>query len=264
MKDQTQNATSKQNVHLLQTIPFFAGLEEEESRFFVNQAHLQEYKKNHQIFHYGEPAEKFYVLLEGWVKLYRMNKEGEETVIALVTKGDTFSEVATFQGSDYPYSAQVVGGSAKSLVLQAYTIREKVRQNPNLALKMLASMSHHSNQLSLTYEHITKLTTAQRVGCFLLKLSMDRQYETSLQLPYNKYLVASRLGMKPETFSRATKRLHEDLNLVFKGREVSIPDTDALQDYCEVECFNDKSCNLDKRLLCSNPQCDIYRILKLM
>lgn len=263
-KNDVQNGARERYAHLLKTIPFFSGVSEEELRSFISNAHSKEYKKNQQIFHYGEPAEQFYIMLEGWVKLCRVNKEGEETVIALVTKGDTFSEVATFEGSDYPYSAQVVGGNARCLVLQAYTIREKVRQNPNLALKMLASLSHHSNQLSLTYEHITKLTSAQRVGGFLLKLSMDRRYETTLLLPYNKYLVASRLGMKPETFSRAMKRLNDDLKIIFKGREVTIPDIDALQEYCEVECFGEESCSLEKRLLCTNPQCDIYRLLKLM
>lgn len=263
MKTNT-TATRKNDANLLKTVPFLAGLTEDELRSFMEHACQQGYTKNQQIFHYGEPAEQFYVMLEGWVKLYRTNKEGEETVIALVTKGETFSEVATFKDSDYPYSAQVVGGDARCLVLQAHTIREIVRQSPNLALKMLASLSHYSNQLSLTYEHITKLTSAQRVGCFILKLSMDCGYQKELILPYNKYLVASRLSMKPETFSRAMKRLQDDLGIVFKGRAVMIPNIDLLEHYCEVDCFNDAPCDPEKRLLCMNSQCDIYRILKLM
>ncbi|MDA0782828.1 MAG: Crp/Fnr family transcriptional regulator [Rickettsiales bacterium] len=252
------------HINLLKTIPFFTGLSNDELEYFVSKLQQKEYKKNRQMFHYGEPADKFFIILEGWVKLYRVNKDGDETVISLVTIGDAFSEAATFEGSDYPYSTQVVGGGAKVLLLEACAIREEVRKNPNIALKMLASISHHNNQLSLTYEHISKLTASQRVGCFLLKLSMDREYKTNLQLPYNKYLVASRLGMKPETFSRAMKRLNEDLNINFQGREITIPDIDLLQEYCEVECFNEDSCSLEKRLLCTNKQCDIYRILKLM
>ena len=255
---------NNQYVNLLKTIPFFSGLTTNEISLFVQRAVYREYKKGHNVFHYGEPAEYFYIMLSGWIKLYHTNKEAEEITISLVTKGDVFSEVATFEGSDYPYSATVVGGSAACLVIKAYNIREKVRENPNLALKMLASMSHYSNQLSLSYEHITTLTATQRLGCFLLKLSMDRNYESTLQLPYNKYLVASRLGMKPETFSRAMKRLEQDLKITFKGREVLISNIISLQKYCEIECFNDDLCKLKERLLCKNSQCDIYRILKLM
>ena len=264
MKSHTLIKSKKDYLRLLRASLFFSGLTDEQLSYFIAHTHQQEYQKSSHIFYYGESVEYFYVMLDGWVKLYRMNKDGEETVIALVTKGDAFSEVATFEGSDYPYSAQVVGGTAQFLVIPAHVIRERVRENSNLALKMLASMSHRSNQLSLTFEHITKLTTAQRVGCFLLKLSMERNHDTTLYLPYNKYLVASRLGMQAETFSRAMRRLHKDLAIIFKGREVTIPDIDALQEYCEVECFNDDNCNLEKRLLCTNQQCDIYRILKLM
>lgn len=251
-------------IDFFKTIPFFNGLSEDELQYFVSKSRLQQYKKNQIIFHYGDPAEKFYIMLEGWVKLYKINKDGEETVISLVTKGDTFSEVATFEGSDYPYNAQIAGGDATTLVLEAYAVREKVRKNPNIALKMLASITHYSNQLSLTYEHLNNLTTAQRVGCFLLKLCMDLNYKKLLKLPYNKYLVASRLGMKPETFSRAMKRLNNDLKISIKGREVTIPNIDNLQEYCEVECFNDRKCTLEDRLLCTKKQCEIYQILKHM
>jgi CRP-like cAMP-binding protein len=251
-------------LNILKTIPFFFGLNEKEILLFIKKSYYREFKKGQHIFNLGEPAENFYILLSGWVKLYLINKEAHETTIALVTKGDVFSEVATFKGSDYPYSALIVGKEATCLIIKAYDIRENVRENPNLALKMLASMSHYSNQLCLSYEHITTLTSSQRLGCFLLKLSMDRNYETNLQLPYNKNLVASRLGMKPETFSRAMKRLEKDLTIEFKGREILISNISQLKKYCEIECFNNDSCNLSERLLCKNPQCDIYRILKLM
>lgn len=251
-------------LELLKTIPFFSGLNEREILLFTEKSQYRQYKKGQHIFGFGEPAENFFILLSGWVKLYRINKDGQETTISLVTKGDVFSEVATFIGSDYPYSALIVGKEVTCLAIKAYHIREYIRENPNIALKMLASMSHHSNQLSLSYEHITTLTSAQRLGCFLLKLSMDRNYETCLLLPYNKNLVASRLGMKPETFSRAMSRLKVDQDIKFKGREVLISDISKLKKYCEIECFSNDSCSLKERLLCKNPQCDIYRILKLM
>ena len=261
---QTHDVSKEDYSALLRGIPFFSGLTQEELSGFVRHATHQVCQKRSQIFQYGDAAEYFYVVLEGWVKLYHVNTEGEETVIALVTKGDVFSEVATFEGSDYPYSAQVVGGNAHFLIIPAYVIRKKVQENPDIALKMLASVSHHMNQLSLTFEHITKLTTAQRVGCFLLKLSLDNNNAKLLKLPYNKYLVSSRLGMQAETFSRAMRRLRQDLGIVFQGREVTIPSLEELQAYCEVFCFDEERCSRAKRLLCTNPQCDIFRILKLM
>ena len=159
------------------------------SIYFLNHAREEEYVKTQSLFCYGDAADKFFIVKEGWIKLFRHNSEGKETVIAIVTKGDVFCEVSTFEGSDYPYSAQIVGGNAKCFVIPAHIIREKVRNNPNIALKMLSSLSHHNNQLGLVFEQVTKLTTAQRIGCFLLKLSWDRKNATTLQLPYNKLLI---------------------------------------------------------------------------
>ncbi len=253
-----------QYLAFLRTVPFFAGLTDQEIGYFIARSAVQEYRKGLRLFEYGDPAELFYVVLEGWIKLYRDNAEGEETVIALVSRGETFSETATFEGSDYPFSAQVVGGSAKCLAMPAGIIREKVHSSPKIALTMLASLCRHMDQLSLTYENITRLTSAQRLGCFLLKLSMDEKYAAAIRLPYDKFLVASRLGMQPETFSRAMRRLKRDLGITFRGRDVQIPDIAALQSYCEVHCFQQETCSPAERLRCRNTHCDVYRILCLM
>lgn len=264
-KTESNNGHNRQrDVQLLRTVPFFSGMTDAELNDFLTHAHHEVVPKGRQLFQYGESAEQFYVVLDGWVKIYRVNKEGEETVISLLSMRDAFSEVATFERSDYPYSAQVVGGEAEFLVIPASVIRQKVRESPGIALRMLASMSRHADQLSLAFEHITKLTTAQRVGCFLLKLSMDCRYEAKLRLPYSKYLLASQLGMQAETFSRALTRLSEDLGITVDGRDVTIPDIEALLEYCEIHCFYSEPCSPEKRLLCTTPQCDIFRILTLM
>lgn len=255
--------THRNHVQSLKRFRFFMDLTEQELLFFIDQSYYECFRKDALLFYHGETAKHLYIVLEGWIKLYRVNKAGEEHVITLITKGDVFSELATFKDSSYPYSAQIVGKEAKCLVMDAQTVRNKIISNPELALKLLSTMARHSNQLNLTYEHITSMTAAQRIGCFLLKLSMDRNNAHVLQLPYKKHLIASRLGIKPETFSRALKRLNQEVHIHYSGREITVPDIDALKLYCDIECFDHDSCDLHKRLLCKNIQCDIYRILKL-
>ena len=93
---------------------------------------------------------------------------------------------------------------------------------------------------------------------------MDQGYKHNVFLPYNKLLVSSRLCMQPETFSRALRRLEDDLDLVVKRRQITIKDIDELQDYCEVYCCKDGECTLQEKLTCSSPHCDLFRFLKLM
>jgi CRP-like cAMP-binding protein len=158
----------------------------------------------------------------------------------------------------------VGGGDAKCLVISAKSLRERIISRPELALKMISSLADHLNRSGFILELSSNLTTAQRLAAFLLKLCLDRGSVDQVMLPYNKMLVSERLGMKPETFSRAMRRLEKDLNITFKGRSVSINDLDALQEYCEVFCSRDTECSLKEKLFCSRSDCDLYRTLKLL
>ena len=252
------------NQTLLSSVPFFSELDEEDIDWFLKRARLVEYPKKSFLFQRGDPAEFMYLIKEGWVRLFHTNREGEETVQAILTRGDTFGEECAFEEYDYPYNAQVVGSKAHCLVVPGSIVRERLEAKPKVALKMLTAFSHHLNQTGLMYDLFTKLTASQRVAAFILKLSMDRGYAKTVKFPYNKLLVASRLCMQPETFSRALKRLGEDIGITMKGREIIIDDIEELQDYCEIYCCKDTECSLQEKLTCSNRHCDLFRFLKLM
>ncbi len=249
-------------LNFLKTTTFFNGLSDVEIIPFLLQAKECHYDKNRHICNQGDTAENFYLVVSGWIKLYRLGKDGNEIIISLITKGDVFCEESTFIGSDYPYNAVVAGKDASCLVIKAHFIRQQVRENSNIAFKMLASLSNLSNHISFTYENITTMNTAVRLGSFLVKLSLERDNSKNLVFPYNKSLVASRLGMKPESFSRAISKLKEDLGLEFNGREIKIPDLKKLENYCNIRCNN--NCSNFKKLTCNLSQCDIYKILKIM
>lgn len=256
------------NRMLLKTVPFFTELPDTDIDWFLKQARFAEYQKNNLLFQHGDPAESLYVVIEGWIKLFHNSAEGEQTVHALLTRGDMFGEECVAKGRSYPCSAQIMGKSARCLIIPAHTMRERLISHPDTALYMLSSLADQLNKTGFLLEISSQLTAAQRVSAFLLKLCLDRGGVQKVMLPFNKFLVAERLGMKPETFSRALRRLEQDINISFKGREVSIGDIQALQDYCEVYCARDNACDhecsLKEKLLCSKAECDICRVLKLM
>ncbi len=248
----------------IKNVPFFTGLNDKEITTFLKHSHIHQYIKGSQIFAYGEQAKNFYIIIDGWVKLYHINADGGETVISLLTKGETFGESATFEDSEYNYNAQVVEGKAKLVTIPSKIIRNIVIENSTIALKMLGSISQHLLQLGLNFEHVTKLSTTQRIGCFLLKLLIDNNLDKSISLPYNKYIVASRLGMQPETLSRGLLKLHKDLDLSIKGRKITVSNIEELLSYCKIGCAKNNSCKLDQYKNCQQHDCDVYRILHIM
>src|SRR3989338_3258222 len=62
------------------------------------------------MFRQGQPAERFYFLREGLIKLFRLSPEGDEKIIEIVRPGETFAEAVMFMGNQgrYPVSAEAV------------------------------------------------------------------------------------------------------------------------------------------------------------
>lgn len=106
----------------------------------------------------------------------------------------------------------------------------KIAQHPAFALNILSAISEYAHIVELEAEQRSTMNAAQRLGCFLMRLCvMHGLHPAGFELPYSKALIASRLGMKPETFSRTLGALDEhgisvtDATVSFKN----IPATEA-------------------------------------
>lgn len=187
------------------------------------------YEKGELLFTQGESAEAFFVSLSGWVKVFRLSPEGEETIVNVFSSGETFAEAATFMGGRYPANAEVVAPS-RLLRIESSTIRARLAERPELALAMLASASHHIKILVEQLEQIKTMSAPRRVADFLLGLCPQCEGTCTITLPYEKYLIARRLGMKPESFSRAVAKLRP-LGVSVNGDSVTIDDRTALAAY---------------------------------
>ncbi|NLH80994.1 MAG: Crp/Fnr family transcriptional regulator [Phyllobacteriaceae bacterium] len=162
----------------------------------------------------GDEAEAFYVILEGWVKLYRLLPDGSEAVVAVMTIGESFAEAVMFMGGRYPVAADTVT-EARLLRIEATTLRAAMKADGRVAIALLASIAHHTATLSEQLHLIKALAAPQRVADFLVVDARrthgpDVRGRVALRLPYDKALIARRLAMTPESFSRAlaTLRAH--------------------------------------------------------
>jgi CRP-like cAMP-binding protein len=74
---------------------------------------------------------------------------------------------------------------------------------------MLAAMSLHLHDLVQKVEQLSTRTALERVAGFLASLGRSGDGPLHIRLPHDKSLIAGRLGMRPETFSRALFRLRD-------------------------------------------------------
>ena len=214
------------DLQLIARLPLFAGLDVRRLGPLLAQATLRRFERDAILFLQDEPATRFYVVLDGWVRLYRETPEGQESTIGVFTRGESFAEAAIFQSGTFPVNAVVVD-HARLLIIQAEPFVRQLRADPDLCLNMMASMSLHLRRLVRQIEHLTVRSSTERLADFLLRLASADQSST-IELPWDKALVAARLGMQPETLSRALARLRR-LGVETRGSRITIGDFDALR-----------------------------------
>lgn len=218
---------------VLRRAPLFAGLEREALKSLLDPAFIKSYAAGSVLFLQDDPADRFFAIMFGWVKLWRETPSGGETVVGVVSRGDTFAEAAIFDSRSYPVNAEVVE-PARILVVPAKPFLRALRHDSELALRMLGSLSRHMRGLVAQLEQVQAKSAPQRVAGFLLCLHHDGARPIEIRLPYDKSLLAARLGMRPETFSRALSKLR-CLGVEAQGALVSVSDPASLRRFCEED-----------------------------
>lgn len=220
-------------LQLVRRTPLFSGLSHEALSDLMAGAAVQNAPAGNCLFTQGEPAEAIFVVLNGWIKLYRITTGGTEAVIEIFTRGQSFAEAAAFAGATYPVSCEAVT-EARLLRISARHLFDRIRRSPDIGLTMLASTSKQLRLFVRQIEALKAQTGAQRIAEFLLELAHCETGSCTVELPYDKALIAARLGMKPESLSRAFNRL-KDHGVEVKQRQAEIASVEALRDFAERE-----------------------------
>src|SRR5688500_14078778 len=87
-------------------LPFFKGLPPKDMDDLLNTATVREFLKNQPIFMQDDKADRFFVILNGWVKVYMNTSNGEESIIDIFGRGDVFGECAVSGETSYFSNAQ--------------------------------------------------------------------------------------------------------------------------------------------------------------
>jgi CRP/FNR family transcriptional regulator, dissimilatory nitrate respiration regulator len=222
------------DIRLLARLPMFAGLDGSQVGQLLENAEVRPAPRRTVLFHQGERAVRFYVILDGCVMLHRVSPSGHDAVISLINRGESFAEAAMFDTAEFPVTATVIT-DARLLVVTAQSFIRRLREEPSLGLNILASMSRQLRRLVEQLEQRTSASTTERLACFLLRLCPEGEHgPATFELPLDKHLIAGALGMQPETFSRALSRLQR-FGVSCRGTEVRVAEIDALHRFCAGE-----------------------------
>ena len=187
------------------------------------------FEKGQSIVQCGDPCTGFHLVVYGQVKLAFTSPQGVEKVVEIIRPGQSFGEALMFLEKPYVVFAEAL---ADSLLLHVakHAVFEELGPNP-FPRRMIAGLARRLHGLVRDVEAYTLRSGQERIlGYLLAELPEDAASgPAEVLLTPGKSVLASRLNMTPEHFSRILHELADDGLIEVDGRVIRVPDVARLR-----------------------------------
>ncbi|AUB85467.1 Crp/Fnr family transcriptional regulator [Candidatus Thiodictyon syntrophicum] len=215
-------------IELLRKAPLLSGLSTEQLERVAGHAVAIHLDEGQWLFRQGDPSRRFYFVERGQLRLFRLSPDGVEKVIEIVSPGQTFAEALMFlKAPRYPVCAAALEPT-ELIGIEAAAFAAMLRESVDTCFVVMGALSRRLRGLIAEIDNLTLHSATSRVARYLLaQVSADRP-EFVLEVP--KGVLASRLSIQPETFSRVIRQLTQDGVVAVQGAQVTVRDRAALSD----------------------------------
>lgn len=220
------------DLELIQANPLFSGIDEHFLARLLAGAAVRIADRRTRLFAQGDEASRLYVVLQGWVRLFREAADGRDSTIALLSRGESVAELAVLDGGRHLVSA-CAASEARLLHIPAAGFAAHLRARPDLCLNLMTALSAQMGRLVRQVEQLTHRSSVQRVAAFLIEFCPSGGGRAEIELPLDKSQIAAWLGMQPETFSRQLAKLRR-VGVETAGNRIAVEDVPRLRRYCGV------------------------------
>jgi CRP/FNR family transcriptional regulator, dissimilatory nitrate respiration regulator len=194
---------------------------------FVVPKHLD---KGEYLFREGDRGEGFYIVQKGAINVHRVSAAGKEQVIHLFRPIESFAEGSLATESGYPADARATETTTVLLVPKNDFV-DLLQRRPELALRMLGSMSQHLRVIVGLLDDLTLKDMETRLANWLLKRCprpiSDRAVE--IELGRTKRVLAAEMGTTSETLSRTLAKFRDQKFLQVNGNTITLTKPRDLQ-----------------------------------
>ncbi len=220
---------------VLHRSPLFRALEPDQFNALVDTAHLYTLNEGEMLFRQGDPLNEVFVNIKGFMKLFRLTPNGDEKVVDIIAPGSSFAEAVLFMGGQqYPVHA-VALKPAVVVGIHAAQYEQMLRSSIDLCFGMMGLMSRRMHWLLNEVDRLTLHNATFRLVIWLLEMRCGDPACSRIMLDVPKHVVASRLSIKPETFSRILKRLTSQELIAVNDQHITLLDVATLEALVRVE-----------------------------
>ena len=209
--------------------PLFGGLDADQMAQMLETARVIHLDEGQQLFQCRQPARNFFMVRSGTIRLYLSAPDGAEKVIHLIAAGETFAEAITFmEGQFYPVNASALN-ACEVLSFSNLTYRNILQGSTDTFFRLMADMSKWLKRQITDIDALTLQNATLRFTKYLLhQVPAGTQHEATITLSAPKHVIASRLSIQPESFSRILRNLQSEGHIPVTGNLIHIKDINTL------------------------------------
>ena len=217
----------------LRDVPPFAGLSDDLFRNILAGGTVKSCPDGYILVQQGDPPSDMFFVLEGQLRTLLTNEEGREVTLRLLDPGVSCMGTVLFMGGLSPVTVETVG-KVRIFQLPGHFVKNLVLEHPRFAASMLGIIAANYRGAIQQIDTVTLRTPLQRIGHYLLvEHILNGSDNLMFELRFKKSLIASHLGMTPETLSRAFAKMRR-YGITIDGQTVRLKDAFALCHFCDL------------------------------
>lgn len=205
---------------VLKDIPHFNGLSDDELESIFSLSTIRTFRKKPVVFHEGSPKEAVYFILEGLVKTFKTDENGNEVIVSFLKPHDMFPHTSFFDSLPYPATAETLV-DCKIIAISIASLEQLISSHVSIAKNMMQMMSDKIRDLQETLQHITGQDVQSRTLLFLNKLmelyGTEKDGSIYIPMPMTNQELASATGTTRETVNRLLNQLRKEQIVEFKS-----------------------------------------------
>jgi CRP-like cAMP-binding protein len=226
---------------VINNISLFSEMSVQEKFALSQISRIHNLPRGNLLFLQGDEMKFFHIVYSGTMQIFRETIDGHEITSDILVAGDPLSlaEIADAEPV-YKVNARAVEDSI-ILEIPMDWLRNNLKNFNHLIFKLFAKISHRLQKTSMEIERNSTMTASELIACYLHELCIIHDFDPrGFELPYSKTLIASRLGMELETFSRSLHKLRE-FGITIRGSHVALfPNYFNKQEIIHGDNDNDK------------------------
>ena len=233
------------NLSLVKNIKLFSGLENKELETVLSNAIIIKYQSGKNLFLAEEKISDFKILISGSVKIFALSEEGEESILQIIKP---YQSISNIFATHYLASGQAMENS-EVISIPLTQLKEHSKSSLQLLANLLQEEAQRNIDLLKQMTNLKLANAEHKLGQFLLGMAFEKGDKAkNIELKTSKAAIASYLGIKPETLSRALNKLKSWGDIAVEKNKITLLKPDSLCSFCDKE--NAQKCSHKNSSFC--------------